>query len=150
MSSALYDLPHLFNYSYNRQMFAPLSDTLFTLRYLFSMALRISYIIVGFGLIRLKPWARLFVVYLGVFTIATIYWKHPFYVFENIAIMSEQQQSLAPVTELQYPAFPWISMFFYVTVDLVIAGLLVYYFTRQPVVDVFQDEIKNSQATHSS
>jgi len=142
ITTSVSDLPSFVNYHYMRQQFAPMSEELFRLRFAFSILLRLALIAIGFGLIRLKEWARQGAVYFGVFTIATIYWKHPYYVFQNIAIMVEQNQSPVPVTQLQYPAFPWICMFVYTSIDLIFAGLLIYYFTQASVAGLYHHDRK--------
>lgn len=150
VTGCIYDLLSFVNYDYLRQQFAPLSEELFRLRFSFSVTLRLMLIVVGFGLIALKAWARLATVFFGAFTIATITWKHPFYVFENIAIMVEQNQSQELITQLQYPAFPWISMFAYVTIDIIFAGLLIYYFTQASVVSIFNHDRTTQQTSRAA
>lgn len=140
MASALYDTIYLLDYDYIRWMFNQLPDRLFYLRYGFSFFLRLYLLITAFGLMSLKEIARKAIIALAIFTILTIYWKHPFYVFENIAIMVEQNYFEEAIEQLKYPMLPWISMFFYVTADLIIAGLIIFYFTLPETRAYFKDK----------
>jgi hypothetical protein len=137
ISSAVYDMSTFVHYDYQRALFQELPERVFQARYAFSFALRTLIIIVSLGLLRLDERCRKAIIGLAVFTIATIYWKHPFYVFENVAIMVERNY-FGAADELRFPAFPWISMFVYVTADLLIAGFLIYYFTLQSVTRLYR------------
>jgi hypothetical protein len=140
VTAAIYDLLNFSNYEYYRSIFQQLSDIHFHVRYIFSICLRLFMMAVGYGLFVFKEKARKGTLYFAVFTIVTIFWRHPFYVFERIAIMAEQNYFEVTVRELAYSAFPWISMFFYMTIDLMIAGLLLFYFTRPNVVSLYKHE----------
>ena len=150
ITSAIFDLLNFTDMSYYRQIFAQLSDEVFKLRMGFSAFLRVFSLVIGFGLILRKNWARQLAIYLCLFTIATIIWKHPYYVFENIAIIAEQQFFQEPVTELQYPSFPWISMFTYITLDIVISICIIFYLKQDKIVEEFKHEIKNQSASREA
>jgi hypothetical protein len=142
ITSSLYDLTTFTDYVYHRVIFGQLSEAVFNLRFTFSILLRLTWIGVGIGLMLRRPWARQLALYLSLFTIATIMWKHPYYVFENIAIMVEQEQAYAPLTHLQYPEFPWITMFVYVCADIIISAVIITYLTLASVAGHFRHDNK--------
>ncbi|HLF18152.1 MAG TPA: hypothetical protein VI749_04565 [Candidatus Omnitrophota bacterium] len=146
-TSCVYDFFNLVDYGYQRQLFLPMPEWVFQVRFCFSILLRSALIAISVGLIYRNELARKAVIAIAVFTIATIYWKHPYYVFENIAIMVEQQYFGAPIKQLQFPEFPRISMLVYIAVDLIIAGVLIYYFTLPSVVRFYKKDESKAQKT---
>jgi len=150
MATSVYDLLTFTDYDYIRAVLAQLSEPLFHARYAFSIFLRFAWIAISVGLLLLRPWARMSAIYLSLFTVATIMWKHPYYVFENIAIMVEQQGAQAPISHLQYPDYPWISMFLYVSVDIVISVMIITYLMLEHVSGQFRHDNKDQQTTRAA
>ena len=144
LTASVYNLINFHDYKYYRFMFQELPEPIVSLRYGFSILFRGVIIVAAFGTLYFKEWARKLLLSVALFTIATIYWKHPYYAFENIAIMIESNYFGAPVQELAYPAFPWITLFIYILFDLLTAGLIIYYFTLSEITGLYQKHAKPS------
>jgi hypothetical protein len=74
-------------------------------------------------------------------TLCLLYWKHPLFVFENIARQTESLYINGMiVTELDryfYFWIPRISRAFYYLLDIVFSGSMLFYFTRPKVKEQF-------------
>jgi len=138
LSFAGYDLLNFMDYDYYQLMFLGLPKWLITLRYAFSIILRCATIYITLGVLYFNERARQLLIAIAIFTIVTAYWKHPYSVFENIAIMAEKAWGLNTSNGLNYPVYPWISMFVYVTADLLIAGITIYCLTLPKVKALFK------------
>lgn len=161
---SFYKLFGFLNYDYYVFMFQQLPSGSINDRYIMSVAYRLVGIVVAFGLIARKEWARQLLLCLCAITILTIYWKHPYSVFENISIYNEYQRglnALPPGTiadkfayplyppdmrgyKLVYPWQPKISYGFFMLVDLVFCSSLAYYFTRPHVKSAFLTKRKSA------
>ena len=135
---SVYKLWGFLNYDYYRFMFQPLSDSIIFARYFGSVALRLVGLIVATGILLLNDVFRKSFIVLCVLTLCSLYWKHPFFVFENISGYTEQQFFQSAVTgELTYPLRPWISLIFNYIIDIVFCGSALFYFTRPKVKERF-------------
>lgn len=131
-----YKLTGFFDYEYYRFMFQQLPEPWVLPRYCLSIALRVITIFSAIGLIFHKEIFRKVMLFLAGMNIILFYWKHPFSVFFNIAVYSEQgfQIDYPVITGnevLQYPYFPWISWGFYMMIDVVISIVILYVLTRK-------------------
>ena len=135
---SIYKLWGFRSYEYYQFMFQQLSEESIFVRYLGSIMLRIFAIIVAAGVLLLKESCRKLFVLLCVFTLCILYWKHPFYVFENIARLSEQMILRKEAGgELTNSLYPWISLAFHYAIDILFSGTALYYFTRSKVKEQF-------------
>ena len=126
------------NYEYYRFMFQQFSEQAILLRYIGSIALRLVGLSIATGVILLKDRFRKALLILCLYTLCSLYWKHPFFVFENIARYTEQLfLNKMGFGELTYPAYPWISLIFHYMIDIVFSGSALYYFTRPKVKEHF-------------
>lgn len=131
---SVYKLWGLLDYDYYRFMFWPLSDQVVFVRYFGSVLLRLVGLLVATGVLLLNDFFRKFFIVLCVLTLCVLYFKHPFFVFENISRYTEQQFFHRAVTgELTYPLRPWISMIVNYAIDIVFCGSALFYFTRPNV-----------------
>ncbi|MCK5081711.1 MAG: hypothetical protein KAR31_02290 [Candidatus Omnitrophica bacterium] len=131
---SIYKLWGFLNYDYYQFMFQQLSEEIVFMRYFGSVMLRIVGLIVATGVLLLNDISRKILIVLCVGTLFSLYWKHPFFVFENISRYTEQQFfQEAVIGELTYPAHPWISLIFNYIVDIVFCGSALFYFTRPKV-----------------
>ncbi len=156
---SLYKLSGFLRYDYYVFMFQQLPAGGVGDRYIISIAYRIVGLITAGGLLLRKEWARQLFLTLCIFTLATLYWKHPYAVFENIAIYQEYSagiNALPPgtVTESSYPIYPVergayalrrpliprLAQILHSLIDLVFCGWAVYYFTRPGVCAAFRKE----------
>lgn len=135
---SIYKLWGFLDYDYYRFMFQQLPEKVILARYFSSVTLRLAGLIAATGVLLLKDGFRKFLLLLCLFTLCSIYWKHPFYVFENISRYTEQQfLNKAGAGELTYPLHPWISLIFNYAVDIIFFGSALYYFTRSKIKEQF-------------
>ena len=155
---SLYKLYGFIRYDYYVFMFQQLPAGSVGDRYLISIAYRLVGLIAAGGLLCRKEWARQLFLALCIFTLATLYWKHPTTVFENISIYQEYIAGIntlpaGTVTESTYPIYPEdlgnyalknphiprITQILHTLIDLVFSGSAVYYFFRRDVRAAFKD-----------
>lgn len=122
--------------------FQPLPERIILLRYALSLLFRITCLAAGIGILFLKETWRKILLFLGFFTIATIYWKHPISVFKKFIPHSReilQAKGLdRDVQELALSIVPWMQLIFNYAVEIVFWGCLIYYFTRPQVKEQFR------------
>ena len=132
--ASFYKLYGFLDYDYYQFMFQQLPEDMIRLRYSLSIALRLMTISIAIGLILLKELSRKALLCLGWLTLMTLYWKHPFYVFENIAALTQKQlaeQTGAP------DFFPWVSFTFFVALDIIFTASYLYYFNKKTIKPLF-------------
>jgi len=135
---SIYKLWGFLSYDYYRFMFQQLPESIILVRYCSSIMLRLAGLTAATGVLLLKDGFRKFFVLLCLFTLCSIYWKHPFYVFENISRHTERQFfNTTTVEELTYPLHPWISLIFHYAVDIIFSGSALFYFTRPKIKEKF-------------
>ncbi len=136
---SLYKLWGFWSYGYYRFMFQPLTEEAIFLRYCLSVGLRLAGLIIAVGVLFLKNIFRKTLLLLSFSTLCLLYWKHPFFVFENIARYNEQFfLNRIIVTELVYPAYPWISLIFNYAIDIGFSLAILRYFTRPQIKEHFK------------
>jgi len=135
---SVYKLWGFLSYDYYRFMFQQLSEEMIRFRYFVSILSRFAALIIATGVLLLKNVFRKLLLLSSLLTLCFIYWKHPFFVFENISRLTEQQfLNKAVVEELTHPWHPWVSLIFNYLVDIVFSGSAIYYFTRPNVKKQF-------------
>jgi hypothetical protein len=135
---SIYKLWGFLNYDYYRFMFQQLPDSVILMRYVGSVALRLAGIIVATGLLLLNDMFRKVFMIMCTLTLCTLYWKHPFFVFENISRYTQQMFFVGAGTgELIDPMRPWIVMIFNYVIDIIFCGSALFYFTRLQVKEQF-------------
>ncbi|MBZ0166783.1 MAG: hypothetical protein K8I00_08240 [Candidatus Omnitrophica bacterium] len=159
IAGSLYKLSGFINYDYYVFMFQQLPTGQVNDRYILSLATRGVGLITAGGLLARREWARQLFLCLCVFTLITLYWKHPYRVFENIAIYQEWLQGLNDFPAgtnvtfafplypeslqgygLKNPLIPRLSWIVHSLIDLVFCASAVCYFTRARVVEMFQEK----------
>lgn len=118
--------------------FYPLSERLILARYVFSITLRIFLFIAGVGILFRKDIFRKIIVLISLFTICTVYWKHPFICFKN-SFMFNIRQSIIPADLL--PKIDMIAWFCVITsyiMDIIVASFFIYLFTRSKIKEQFK------------
>ena len=136
---SIYKLWGFLNFEYYQLMFQSLPEEMILVRYCLSILLRLAGLIIGCGLLVLHNRSRQFFLLLCCLTLCLLYFKHPFFVFENISRNIEQEFLNAPAGQaLTYPLYPWISLCFNYAVDIIFAGAALIYFTRPHVKKQFQ------------
>ena len=158
--AALYKLLGFLDFDYYQFMFQQFSPRWILVRYFLSVSTRLIIILAALGIFFRNNHCRRLVLLLTIVSVLTIYWKHPFFVFKNISILTEyeagfNQLPVGTITQglpfpqfpkdlrsyhLKYPMFPWFSMAFYDTIDLIFSFFLIYFLTRPLVKEQFKDE----------
>ena len=129
-------------YSWYSLIFQPLPEKVIYLRYILSIIFRMIELAVGLGIILRKDTFRKLAVFMSWFIIAIVYWKHPFsaltkhvkIVVDNIYSGAGYQLS-AP---LNIESISWVSLGFIYAIDIGIASLAIYYFTRPHIKEEFK------------
>ena len=135
---SIYKLWGFLNYEYYRMMFAQLSEKAILLRHFGSVALRLLGLIIATGILLLNNLSRKLFITVSVLTLIFLYFKHPFFVFDNISRHTEQLFfHKTVVTELTYPWRPWVSLVFNYAMDIIFSCSAIYYLTRPQVKEHF-------------
>ncbi len=129
-------------YSWYSLIFQSLPEKVIFLRYVLSIIFRIIELVFGLGIFCRKDVFRRLAIFMSWFTIAVVYWKHPFnaltrhaqIVVDNIYPATAPQLSYAPETKL----IAWVSLMFIYALDIGIAALTIYYFTRPRIKEEFK------------
>ena len=119
-------------FSYYYFMFHQLPYRLVLLRYCLSLISRGGVIFLGAGLLQMKSWARRGALLLGFVLLGGFPWKHPMYVFINLAELTEQHWPGSGVVD------PWLGYMFYVGLDIIFALSMLFYFLHPVVKRRFQ------------
>lgn len=162
---SLYKLSGFIRYDYYVFMFQQLPAGGIGDRYIISIAYRLVGLVTAGGLLLRREWARQIFLCLCIFTLATLYWKHPYSVFENIAIYQEWLAGInelpkGTITESTYPIYPQdlggyqlarpeiprTARVLHSLIDLVFCGSAIYYFTRKNIFSVFKNKSHESRA----
>lgn len=125
-----------------RSIFAHLPDNWINVRYIISISLRILGFVIGCGLLFRKEFARKLAIYLAIFTICTIYWKHPYEVVANSCrIIYYTMYNQSGATQFVLPAevktVTWLALIVFYLIDIVFFSVLIYYFTRPRIKEQF-------------
>ena len=132
MLGSIYSLWGILDFDYYRFMFQQLPEPFIWIRYVASIIFRLVSLTAAVGVLLLKDIFRKLAIGLGLWTLATLYWKHPFYVFNNI------YQGQQEIFLNKNPIFPWIALGFYYAIDIIFSISFIYYFTRPKVKAYFK------------
>lgn len=112
------------------------------LRYSFSWIQRLIGILVGVGLLSRKDIARKVGMLLGLFTILTIYWKHPYDAFKIHTALLDQRLGnifiLLGVDNISFSSLTIASMIAHYIADSLFWGVFIFFFTRPSVKAQFK------------
>ncbi|MDD5568155.1 MAG: hypothetical protein PHY88_03000 [Candidatus Omnitrophica bacterium] len=128
-------LPGSFDSYYVR--FRPSPKSLIFIRYLFSLGIRAALFISGIGILFRKDIFRKIAIFVGLFTIATIYWKHPVEVYRKILWWQIRQGVLSVEAIPRIDMLAWFCAVTSYLVDIIVSLCLVYYLTRPKVRKLF-------------
>lgn len=134
---SLQGMPTLDFGSYAAKLY-PLPEKLILIRYLFSIALRIFLLLAGIGVLFRKEFFRKCVIFGGLFTIITVYWKHPVIVFKNILIWRIEQGIVPASMMSRINELAWKSATICYLIDIIVVLVLVYLFTRPKIKEKFK------------
>lgn len=154
---ALLKIFFFFNYDYYRFLFQPLSDKVIFIRYLLSVLGSVLGLVCGVGVLLLRNVFRKLAIVLCFITILTVYFKHPDYVFRNVAVYIEHQyngrsfgkeveiskegfplfKKGSSIYSLEHEDFPLISRGFYCAYDIVFCFTFIWFFTKRKVKEQF-------------
>ncbi len=121
-----------------------LSDSLITLRYLFSFSQRFFGIAVGIGVLCLKDLSRKLLICLGIFSILVLPWKHSYDGFvTHTAILDEKLSGMLSLvngfgrTNFSFSNLVIPSMLGHWVADASFWCLVFWYFTRPKIKELF-------------
>ena len=134
---SIHGLP-IVNFKTYYSKFYPSPERVILVRYILSIALRVVLIISSLGILLRKEIFRKIILFLSLFTIATIYWKHPVVCFERV-LLWKVSQGILPVDVLtRIDMLSRISAMICAIMDIGFALCLIYYFTRPQVKKQFR------------
>ena len=123
------------------KIFSYMPPWLMALRYCFSWMLRFVGLAAGFGILRRREWSRRVLLAIAVFTIITVYWKHPLIGFKLHAQYLDRQYAdffiKNGVQRDLFASLATVSMVTNIVWEVVFNGVLMYYFTRTAVTRWF-------------
>jgi hypothetical protein len=123
--------------SYTAKLY-PLPARLILARYVFSISLRIFLFITGIGVLFRREIFRKCIIFASFFTIVTVYWKHPVIIFKRVLIW-RIEQGVVPVSMIpKINMLAWKSALICYIIDIIIALVLIYLFTRPKIKEQFE------------
>ncbi len=142
VSSIVHIYTLLFGYTWYRDNYNYWPDWLFTLRYCFSWFQRILGISIAIGMLNGREIARKIAIALGIFTIATLYWKHHYPAFVRHChyldgIYGDVFKAIG-YPELSFTALAIPALIVHCLLDILFFGLMIYYLTRPSVKAYFK------------
>ena len=126
IAASLHKLLGFANFEYYQYMFEQLPPQVVVIRYCFSIFDRVISLGAGIGLLFCRDYARKLAIVMSVITLCILPWKHPYYVFANVAERAARQLE-TPVPN------PWYGVVFYTVLDVLFASAQIIYFTRPGV-----------------
>ena len=120
----------------------PMTLNLILPRYLVTVTIRIVGLACGIGILALNNFFRKLLILLCISTIVTIYWKHPFFIFEKmyrqLHINYLQARIPEPASLWIWPWFAWLTV---CLIDVIFASVVIFYFTRPRIKALFNIRI---------
>jgi len=91
----------------------------------------------GVGILFRKEIFRKLVILSGIFTILTVYWKHPVSVFKQILLLRIKQGIVSAEVLPRIDVLAWKSALVCYAVDILIFSVLIYLLTRPKIKGQF-------------
>jgi len=114
-------------------------DWLVPIRYYFSWSLRIFGIVVAVGLLAQREIFRKLGIWLGVFTLLTVYWKHhPDTFFRHTQYLTEEYAYRFPGLVIDFSVFAKDALIALYVFEFIFWGLFIFYFTRPSIKKHFR------------
>lgn len=125
------------SYEYYANLFSAMPLWLINVRFVFSVVLRIIIILGSIGVLLRSRIARKLILAYSIFTILTIYWKHPYVAFKNVF---EWQAANGTLPENVAANLHWyilgLMLFFYIK-DILISIITIYLLRRENIAMQF-------------
>jgi SAM-dependent methyltransferase len=135
--SSLWAMVTLLDFNHYAYFFKYLPEKIIWLRYFGSWVLRILILISGIGILCLSDNFRKLAICLFIFTIVTVYWKHPLAGFQNhTAYLDNLFKSHGLYSS--FSSIANISAICARIIDVLFAIIPIYYFTRKDVKEQFR------------
>lgn len=126
------------NFSYYSSLFESLPLWLVKIRFTFSISLRLFMLLGAVGVVLRLAWARLVVIFYSVFTIVTIYWKHPYSTFKDIMLKLQSQGQLTEHMVENITLYAVGLMIFFCLKDIFISIISLYLLNREDLKKQFK------------
>lgn len=118
--------------------FSPSPQKLIFARYLLSIALRVVFLVSAIGILFRKDIFRKIIIFASFFTIATVYWKHPVIIYKRILMWKIVQGTIPASMIPKIDMLAWISALICYLIDIIVAFVLIYLFTRSKIKTQFK------------
>ena len=150
VSSLMHIQALIFNFHWYFDIYSYWPKWLILIRYLFSWFQRILGLVTAIGILRLKNIFRRIAIAIGVFTILTVYWKHPYAAFKNHAETLDRIFANTGFNELisraaeiglhikSFAELALAAVIGHAILDIIFCGSLIYYLTRPAVKEKFE------------
>ena len=135
LSSLFTLLTLLGGYNWYLYIFNYMPKWMILVRYGFSLAQRMVCIVVGIGILSLNDFFRKAVIAVSYFTIAILYWKHPYHAFKNhVEYLNQNGAWLrAGISGLDFSSYALAAWIGQCVLDIMFWGFIIYFFTRPGV-----------------
>lgn len=139
---------YIFEYEWYRGLFNDMPEWLINVRYCCSWALRIVSIGAAIGLLYGKEICRKIVLSIVIFTIATLYWRHPYQAYLNHCVILDREfggiftsQNLSQFSFVKLCTASLVAEY---ALDIIFCGSLFFYLTCPAVKQYFQKSAKST------
>lgn len=147
LSSLVHLHTYIFGYVWLCKIFDYWPSWLVNTRYCFSIVQRIAGLVAGIGLLYGNKVSRQIAMVIAIFTILTLYWKHPYQAFLNHCQMLDQQFSgiftSQHIWNMSFVRLCIPALITHCLLDILFCGSLLYYLTRPSVKEYFEQSSRN-------
>lgn len=126
------------DYQYYANVFKGLPELLIKFRFAFSISLRLLIVVSGVGVLLRRNFARLLAIIYSLFTIGTVYWKHPYHTFENVFMWQAANGTLPQTVADNLHYYVLGLMLYYYIKDILLALVVIYILKRKDIVLQFR------------
>jgi len=134
VASSLFQIWVLFNWQGYQHLFGNqyLPASWLLIRYTGSWIQRILGLIAGLGLWERRRWAAKIIIFLSVFNVVTVFWKHPYEAFRNASLGLVPQSVIIKLTQAHIPfsSLLWFVVVLVWVMNELFFGFIIYYLTR--------------------
>ena len=139
--ASIFQIFKLFDREFYWDIFRYMPPYVILIRYIFSWVQRCIGMTTAIGLLFLKNVFRKITLVLGIFTICTVYWKHPYQGFLIHTQRLDEQfghyLAMSGFPELTFTSITRYAVIGNIILDILFWGILIFYFTRSRVKEQF-------------
>lgn len=139
---SIFDLIWIIDFRRYHLLFYNLPKTIVFIRYIFSILLRLILIISAIGVLFYKDIFRRIIIFISLFNIFTIYFKHPVSCFDNILRNLVRLDTSCQYSNFEFNIIKFSAILINYLFDIFFSLSLIYYFNRQNVKNFFVKYVK--------